>query len=287
MQDDGFRTSYRDVVLAVVPAAAAQAKLVGEFDAAIRNVRPWGATRSSPPRASTTPPESRRRAWPARPSTSRAGRRSVARFCRAGTGATARSCSVEPGPRALPNAEFASGSLLLDARPAIEEPVPASVWLFLRKGGEARRRGPGIVILVRANERSPAWNYDVLHGYLVREPRARPGFGYRLELPTTLQPLLPQVTLSLIEMKLRIPGAADRYGACASACAGPTAAASRVASQDQAELLAQGAGLPAGPQGRVRRRLCVPRREPDLEAAQGRCSRFLTTKGQGKGEIPG
>jgi len=44
-------------------------------------------------------------------------------------------------------------------------------------------------------------------GYLPLDPF---GFGYRLELPTTLQPLLPQVTLSLIEMKLRISGIAQR-----------------------------------------------------------------------------
>jgi hypothetical protein len=66
------------------------------------------------------------------------------------------------------------------------------------------------VILVRANERSPAWNFDVLHGYLIREPKSAARYGYRLELPTTLQPLLPQVTLSLIEMQLRIRGLEQR-----------------------------------------------------------------------------
>jgi hypothetical protein len=112
---------------------------------------------------------------------------------------------ANPDPALCRGAEFASGEVLLDARPAIEEPVPASIWLFLARGGE-RGSKAGIVILVRANERSPAWNYDVLRGYLVRESRSAPRFGYRLELPTTLQPLLPQVTLSLIEMKLRIRG---------------------------------------------------------------------------------
>ena len=110
-----------------------------------------------------------------------------------------------PDPALCRNAEFASGSLMLDARPAVEEPVPASIWLFLAPGGE-RGSKAGIVILVRANRRSPAWNYDVLRGYLVREPRSARRFGYRLELPTTLQPLLPQVTLSLIELRLKIRG---------------------------------------------------------------------------------
>jgi len=46
----------------------------------------------------------------------------------------------------------------------------------------------------------------VLRGDLVREPSNAPGYGYRLVLPTTLQPLLPTVTLSLIELHLRISG---------------------------------------------------------------------------------
>jgi hypothetical protein len=193
------------LLLFLIPAGDAHARLVGEFDAGIRNVRPWGAytvVASARVYDTTGAPAPRLAS-------------AIVHFPR---GASLRDrfltdryfCDgsklvVDPDPGICRNAQFASGSLLLDARPGIEEPVPASIWLFLAPGGERGSRA-GIVILVRANERSPAWNYDVLHGYLVREPAGAPGFGYRLELPTTLQPLLPQVTLSLIELKLRISG---------------------------------------------------------------------------------
>lgn len=193
------------IVLAGLVPAPAGAKLVGEFDAAIRNVRPWGGytvvasarvydtTGAPAPRLASATVH-----FPAGASL-RGSFLSDRYFC---DGAR---LVVNPDPALCRKAEFASGSLLLDARPAIDDPVPASIWLFLAPGGERGSRA-GIVILVRANQRSPAWNYDVLHGFLIREPRNARRFGYRLELPTTLQPLLPQVTLSLIEMKLRIPG---------------------------------------------------------------------------------
>ena len=196
-------------VLAALAPPSASAKLVGEFDAAIRNVRSWGAytvvasarvydtTGAPAPRlASATVHFPRGASIRRRFLTSRY-------FC---DGAK---LVANPDPALCRRAQFASGSLLLDARPAIGDPVPASIWLFLAQGGE-RGAAAGIVILVRANHSSPAWNYDVLHGFLVREPRNPFGFGYRLELPTTLQPLLPQVTLSLIEMKLSIQGIAQR-----------------------------------------------------------------------------
>jgi len=191
--------------LAALMPAPASAKLVGEFDAAIRNVRPWGGytvvasarvydtTGAPAPRLASATVH-----FPAGASL-RDAFLSGHYFC---DGAR---LVANPDPALCRNAEFASGSLMLDARPAIEEPVPASIWLFLAQGGEHGSKA-GVVILVRANERSPAWNYDVLHGYLIREPHSARRFGYRLELPTTLQPLLPQVTLSLIEMKLRIRG---------------------------------------------------------------------------------
>jgi hypothetical protein len=192
------------VLLTAVPASAC-AKLVGEFDASIRNVRPWGGytvvasarvydtTGAPAPRLASATVH-----FPAGASL-RGSFLSSRYFC------DGSKLVANPDPALCRGAEFASGSLLLDARPAIEEPVPASIFLFLAKGGERGSRA-GIVVLVRANHRSPAWNFDVLRGYLVREPRSARHFGYRLELPTTLQPLLPQVTLSLIEMRLRIRG---------------------------------------------------------------------------------
>jgi hypothetical protein len=193
------------IVLAGLAPATAGAELVGEFDAAIRNVRPWGGytvVASARVYDTTGVPAPRLASatvhFPAGASL-RDRFLSKRYFC---DGAR---LLANPDPALCRSSEFASGSLMLDARPAIETPVPASIWLFLAPGGE-RGSKAGIVILVRANRHSPAWNYDVLHGYLVREPRNARHFGYRLELPTTLQPLLPQVTLSLIEMKLRIPG---------------------------------------------------------------------------------
>ena len=270
------------LLLAVAPAQSAQAQLVGEFDAAIRNVQPWGAytvVASARVYDTTGAPAPRLAS-------------ATVHFPR---GASLRSAFLsrrywcdgsklltDPDPALCRNAQFASGSLLLDARPAIEDPVPASIWLFLDRGG-AHGSQAGIVILVRANERSPAWNFDVLHGYLIREPASASRFGYRLELPTTLQPLLPQVTLSLIEMKLRIPGTAAQ-AACErlpAPCRGPLRRARKA---DEAHVLAQGAPLPAGPQGRVRGRLCIPRREPDLEAAKREVLplRRVTRPGQGR-----
>ena len=197
------------LVVAMLAPASASAKLVGEFDAAIRNVRSWGAyTVVADARVYDTTGAPAPRLASATvhfPRGASVRRRFLTKryFC---DGAK---LVANPDPAFCRNAQFASGSVLLDARPAIDEPVPASIWLFLAPGG-ARGAAAGIVILVRANERSPAWNFDVLHGYLIREARNPFGFGYRLELPTTLQPLLPQVTLSLIEMKLTINGIAQR-----------------------------------------------------------------------------
>jgi hypothetical protein len=205
------KTLIAAVAMAVLlPAPPASATVVGEFDAALRNIRPWGAytivasarvydtTGAPAPRLASAVVHFPRGA-------------SVRESFLGGRYVCDRSkLLIDPDPALCRDAEFASGTLMLDARPAIEEPVPASIWLFLAPGGE-RGSKASVVILVRANERSPAWNYDVLGGYLVREPRSASRFGYRLELPTTLQPLLPQVTLSLIEMKLRMPGLVQKH----------------------------------------------------------------------------
>jgi hypothetical protein len=192
-------------LLVLIPVPAASARLIGEFDAAIRNVRPWGAyTVVASARVYDTTGAPAARLSSATVHFPR-GASLRKRFLTGPYFCDGSKLVVNPDPALCRGAQFASGSLLLDARPAIEQPVAASIWLFLAAGGQ-RGSTAGIVILVRANQRSPAWNYDVLHGFLIPEPRNASGFGYRLELPTTLQPLLPQVTLSLIEMKLRIPG---------------------------------------------------------------------------------
>jgi hypothetical protein len=189
----------------LVPAGDAHATLVGEFDAAIRNVQPWGGytvvasarvydtTGAPAPRLASAVVHFPR------------GASLRARFLRSRYFCDRAKLLADPDPGRCRGTAFATGSMLLDARPAIEEPVPASIWLYLGPGGERGSRA-SVVALVTANQRSPAWNFDVLDGYLVKEPDSAGRFGYRLELPTTLQPLLPQVTLSLIEMKLRIRG---------------------------------------------------------------------------------
>jgi hypothetical protein len=195
--------------LAVLPVPAARAELVGEFDAAIRNLRPWGAytvVASARVYDTTGAPAPRLASATVHFPRGASLRR---RFLHSRYFCDGAKLKINPDPALCRDAQFASGSVLLDARPGIQDPVAASIWLFLAPGG-ARGSTAGIVILVRANERSPAWNYDVLNGYLIPEARSASGFGYRLELPTTLQPLLPQVTLSLVEMKLRIPGIEQR-----------------------------------------------------------------------------
>jgi hypothetical protein len=198
------------ILLLVLPSAPpASATLVGEFDAAIRNVRPWGAYTvvSSARVYDTSGAPAPRLASAIVHFPVGASLRS--RFLKSRYFCDGAKLVANPDPALCRGARFASGSVLLDARPAIQDPVPASIWLFLAPGGE-RGSKAGIVILVRANERSPAWNFDVLRGYLIRDPNDKSRFGYRLELPTTLQPLLPQVTLSLTEMQLRITGLAQR-----------------------------------------------------------------------------
>jgi hypothetical protein len=193
------------LVVSLLAAGDAQAKLVGEFDAAIRNVQPWGGyTVVASARVYDTTGVPAPRLASATVHFPR-GASLRSRFLKKRYFCDAAKLQADPDPAICRKSRFASGTLLLDARPAIEEPVPASIWLFLARGGQLGSQA-GIVILVRANQQSPAWNFDVLHGFLVREPSSAPSYGYRLVLPTTLQPLLPTVTLSLIELHLRISG---------------------------------------------------------------------------------
>jgi hypothetical protein len=110
-----------------------------------------------------------------------------------------------PEPRLCRNAEFARGEILMDARPAIEDPLHADIFLFLAKGTRPGATAD-VVMLVKSNQKSHAYNFEVLHGYLFNEKKAAGRFGYRLELPTKLKPLLPELTLSLAEFQLRVRG---------------------------------------------------------------------------------
>jgi hypothetical protein len=191
-------------LLATMPAPPARADLVGQFDAAIRNIRTWGGYTVV---ASTRVYETSGAPAPQLASAVVHFPRGAAlreRFLRPRFFCDPAELQRDPDPALCENARFASGSLLIDARPAIEDPVPADIHLFLGKGG------PGVtatvVALVKSNQRSPVYNYEVLQGFLVKEHDGDRRFGYRLVLPTLLRPLLPSVTLSLAEMKLRITG---------------------------------------------------------------------------------
>jgi hypothetical protein len=115
---------------------------------------------------------------------------------------------VTPDPLLCRNGEFASGRIVLDARPHILEPFSADVHLFLGRG----RAGAlaTVVTLVIPNELTPAYAFQVLEGQLYNDSAAGKRFGYRLELPTKVKPLIPGLTLHLAEIHLTIDGLALR-----------------------------------------------------------------------------
>jgi hypothetical protein len=283
------RLFFLTFLIALGSFSSAQARLVGEFDAAIRNVRPWGAytvVASARVYDTTGVPAPRLASatvhFP-RGASLRDAFLSSRYWC------DGSKLLANPDPALCRNAQFASGSLLLDARPAIEEPVPASIWLFLDKGGPHGSQA-GVVILVRANQRSPAWNFDVLHGYLVREPRSARRFGYRLELPTTLQPLLPQVTLSLIEMKLRIPGLqqARRVSVCLRRASGRRSGRCiQRAERTKRSFWLKVPECPRGGRVSFGADYAFLGANPISKQRAVSCSRFQQTQAHGKGGIPG
>ena len=63
-----------------------------------------------------------------------------------------------------------------------------------------------MVTLVIPNEPTPAYAYQVLEGRLYNRSKAGSRFGYRLELPTNVKPLIPGLTLHLAEIHLTIGG---------------------------------------------------------------------------------
>jgi hypothetical protein len=109
-----------------------------------------------------------------------------------------------PDPARCRSSHFASGTIVLDARPHIDTPFSSDIHLFLA------RPAPGalasVIVLVIPNERTPAYAYQVLEGRLVSESATSRRFGYRLELPTYVKPLIPGLYLHLAEIHLRIRG---------------------------------------------------------------------------------
>jgi hypothetical protein len=111
---------------------------------------------------------------------------------------------IHPDPGLCRSGEFASGRIVLDARPHILEPFSADVHLFLGRGHEGALAT--VVTLVIPNELTPAYAFQVLEGRLYNRSEAGSRFGYRLELPTNVKPLIPGLTLHLAEIHLTIGG---------------------------------------------------------------------------------
>jgi len=198
------------VVLAMfLLAPPAQAELVGEFNARLKDVkRSWGAytvvadarvydTTGAPPPPLAAATVHFPRGAALRP------RFLAARFlCNPGP------LEIRPDPLLCRGAHFAAGRIVLDARPHILEPFSADVHMFLGRGSAGAVAN--VVVLVIPNELTPAYAFQVLEGRLLNRSPAGRRFGYSLELPTKVKPLIPGLRLHLAEVHLRIDGLALR-----------------------------------------------------------------------------
>jgi len=191
------------MVAALVPAVA-DAQLIGEFQARVKGFQPRSGSYTVVAGArifDTTglPAPALSEASVSFP----AGAHLRKRFLRRHYYCDPALLERHPDPKLCPRARFATGRIVLDARPEVVESLSANIRLYLGKPA-----APGdiasVVALVVPNEQSPAYAYQVLQGRLVKA-HAGP-FGYRLVLPARIKPLLPTVTLTLAEMHLNIRG---------------------------------------------------------------------------------
>jgi hypothetical protein len=192
-----------------VAAAPAHAELVGRFDAGLRNIKPYGAyTVVASGRVYETSGEP-----------SPILETAVVHFPK---GAALRKeflvpkffcdgskLEANPDPALCASSHFATGTMVIDARPAIADAFGVSVDLFLAKGKE-RGAKAAVVVLVKSNDYTPFYDYEVLRGYLFKGSSAGKRFGYYLELPTHLTPIFPEVILRLAEFRLKMRGLALR-----------------------------------------------------------------------------
>ena len=192
-------------MLLLLFAPPAEAELVGEFNARLKNVkRSYGAytvvadarvydTTGAPP-----PPLAGATVHFPRGAALRRQFLTPRFLCDAAP------LEVRPDPGLCRRGHFAAGRIVLDARPHILEPFSADVHLFLGPGRDGAVAS--VVTLVIPNELTPAYAFQVLEGRLYNSPSAGRRFGYRLELPTRVKPLIPGLTLHLAEVHLRIEG---------------------------------------------------------------------------------
>ena len=199
-------------LLALVTVSSAEARLVGEFDARVKDFdRVSGAyTVVADARIYDTaglPVPALTQAAVRFPHGARLRRE----FLRGGFLCDPRLLERRPDPAVCAKARFATGHVVLDARPEVVESLPANMHLFLgRPAGRRHRLGGRARRAQRADAR-------VRVPGAARAAAGRPGgrFGYRLELPTRIEPLLPTVTLTLAEIHLTCAassGPAERGG---------------------------------------------------------------------------
>ena len=105
-------------------------------------------------------------------------------------------------PDVCRNAQFGSGEILLDARPDIADAIPSDLFLFLAAPRKTGAKATAAVLVV-SNQRTPVYSSQVLYGSLFPDSGE---FGYRLELPTAITPLVPGLRLSVAELNMTITG---------------------------------------------------------------------------------
>jgi hypothetical protein len=191
-------------VLTLLPVSSAHARLVGEFDARVKDLdRVSGAytvvadahiydTAGLPVPALTQAAVRFPR-----------GARLRRQFLRGSFLCDPKLLERRPDPAVCANARFATGRIVLDARPQVVESLPANVHLFLGRPAGPDEIASAIALIV-PNEHTPVYAYQVLRGRLLADRGGR--FGYRLELPTRIEPLLSTVTLTLAEIHLTVRG---------------------------------------------------------------------------------
>jgi hypothetical protein len=192
------------MIAAALAPAGADAVLVGEFNARVKDFAPRSGSYTVVAGARIYDTTGRPAPELAEASVSfPAGARLRSRFLRSRYYCDPALLQRRPVPKLCPRARFAAGRIVLDARPEVVESLSANLYLYLGKPQD-RSEIASVVALVVPNELTPAYAFQVLRGRLVS---AGPGrFGYRLLLPTKIEPLLPTVTLTLAEVRLTITG---------------------------------------------------------------------------------
>jgi hypothetical protein len=186
----------------LVIAPAAHGQLVGEFYARLKGIKLWGAytavLESRVYETDGSPPPDLEHAEIHFPR----GARIRERFLRPRFYCDAAKLAATQDPTVCRRAHFGSGKMLMDGRPWIADDVHADIDLYL-----GRSSAPGAlaaaVVLVHSNQQSHAYDFQVLEGGLFRESGR---FGYRLELPTKIRPILPTIKLRLAELSLTLRG---------------------------------------------------------------------------------